>query len=354
MPATRLRAVTTVAALVLSLFFGVLAVRTEVNHTFIFREAPKLNLMAFRDGTIARPFVFRVLTPALMRLADPVVARVIDSGALPDWLGAKIQRVCAKATVRSPPQPCDLVISYCVVAAACAFGFFATMFFVFWQLRAGATLSLCGVLVSFLILNGIFLEGQGFVYDFTVLMFGAMLTLCLLSRRNGCYYALLLPAILTKESLILYIFSFLAINFRVMSRRQLIIHAVLQSAMFAVTYLTILFIFRNTGGPLVWLPALRLQFLAATDMNLSDVLLLLSAGIGLFYRFSAKDRGLKAMSVIIVPWFALFIIGGIGLRVTFEVLPVMILLVTDTIATLITGTPQLRTDDLSAVEVRGG
>lgn len=353
MSATKLRVGTTVAALILSLFLGVLAVRTQVNDTFLFREAPNLNLVAFRDGTISRPFIFRVLTPALMRLVDPALARIIGSGALPDWLAEKIGRVCAKATVRAPPQPCDLVIAYCVVAAACAFGFFAAMFFIFRQLRAGIVLSFFGILFSFLILNGIFIEGQGFVYDFTVLMFSALLTLCLLSGKTGYYYVLLLPAILTKESLILYLFAFLAVNFRVMPRRQLIRHAVLQLAMSSFIYLTILFIFRGASGPLISLRGLWLQFLTITDMTLSGILLLLSTIIGLFYRFSAKDSKLKAMSIMIVPWFVLFIIGGIGLRVAFEVLPVMLLLITDTIATLITGTPQLRTDDLGPEPARG-
>src|ERR1019366_5719799 len=64
----------------------------------------------------------------------------------------------------------------------------------------------------------------------------------------------------------------------------------------------------------------------------------------IFHRFGEKDLFLRRASIVIVPWFVLFLVGGVEkeLRVVFEVFPLVLLLTIDSLVRLVPGVRESR------------
>src|ERR1019366_2894998 len=61
----------------------------------------------------------------------------------------------------------------------------------------------------------------------------------------------------------------------------------------------------------------------------------------IFHRFGEKDLFLRRASIVLAPWFGLFLIGGVEkeLSVIFEVLPLRLLRTIDRLVRLVPGIP---------------
>jgi hypothetical protein len=85
---------------------------------------------------------------------------------------------------------------------------------------------------------------------------------------------------------------------------------------------------------------LPLQIYFFTEhVTLSILLLLVLSLVVVFYRFPEKGLLLRRASIVILPWFCLYLLFGVQreLRVMVEILPLVVLLATDSVSRLILG-----------------
>jgi hypothetical protein len=328
-----------VLAVLLAGFLSFKAVGNQLAETNILRE-DRVSLALYLDGTAYKPFVYRVLTPALVRFAEHTLDVPALVRALPGPLAAKLSGWCA--LVQSNPAPtCDDVAAYAAVAGMQFFVFLLLTYALCMRLFGNPLAALFGLGFTFLVVNAVLLLKLSHVYDFGVMMFVTLLLICI-QRGWSIAFTLLLPlAFLTKETLVLYAGScFLANLGRLDFARNLGLFAVQVLSFAAIHGLVRNHFEANPGlGHEYYLPG-QIYFFTE-QVSISWLLLISFALVLVFYRFPEKDRSLRRAAIVIVPWFVLFMIGGLEkeLRVAFEVLPLLLIFAIDSLLRLVPGLP---------------
>lgn len=324
-------------------FLSYKAAHNQATETMILTE-DRVSLTRYLDGTASRPFAYRALTPILIRFTQNTLNIPGLAHFLPDIAQQKIAYICSKATA-DPAPSCDSVVSYFVVSAGYFFVFLLSIFFITQRLFGRSlAISAGAILLAFWITNAIILLRLSHIYDFGVLMFGTLLLICLEYRTNVLFCMVLALACLNKESSIIYSLAFVFVNMNRMSLPKLATYFAGQLLAFAVIYgcLNIYFGHNEGAGLEFWLWS---QISLLTEkLSLPDVLLLVTAAIVVFYRFPEKNQTLRMSSIVIIPWFLLFMVGGVPreLRVMFEILPLLLLMATDSAVALVLGTRPVR------------
>jgi hypothetical protein len=334
-----IRAALLLLAVLLAGFLSFKAVGNQITETQLLRE-DRVSLATYLDGTAYKPFVYRLLNPALVRLAQDAGAPALLR-ALPEPIAGKLPGWCAAAT-SSPAPTCDQVAAYAAVAGAEFFAFLLLIHAICLRLFGGNPLvALFGLGFAFLGVNAVLLLKLSHVYDFGVLMFVSLLLLCL-QRGWALAFTLLLPfAFLTKETLILYAGAFFLADLGRRDPGRTALLFLVQIVSFAVLHgLARNWFETNPGlGHEYYLPE-QIHFFTE-QIGISWLLLLTFGFVLVFYRFGEKDRMLRRASIVLVPWFVLFLIGGVEkeLRVAIEVVPLLLLLSIDSLLRLVPGLP---------------
>lgn len=331
------RAAGVVLAVLLACFLSWKAVNNQITETQVLRE-DRVSLARYLDGTAFRPFAYRVFTPTLVNIAEHVLHVPAVLRMAPASVQEKFAGFCARATAQ-PPASCDGVVSYFAVAWGACLGFLLLIYAIVQGLFRNPLISLLGMGFAFLTVNAVLLARLSHIYDFSVLCGVSLLLLCL-QRRWILLFTLLLPiAFATKETLVLYAGVGLIANLGYMEPRRNLALFLFQMACFVVVHGLIRWHFAgNAGfGHEYYLPAQISFFTEHIDLRL--LLLMLFAMLLVFYDFPAKAEVLRRSSVVIIPWFVLFMIGGEmrEVRVTFEILPLLILLAFDSLVRLLRG-----------------
>jgi len=331
-----LRAAVLLLAVVLAAFLSFKAVGNQITETNLLRE-DRVNLALYLDGTAYKPFVYRVLNPALIRLAEDIGAPALLR-ALPGPLAEKLPGWCADVAV-TPAPTCDDVAAYVAVAGAECFAFLLLIYAVCLRMFGNPLVALFGLGFAFFGVNAVLLQHLSHVYDFGVLMFVTLLLLCL-QRGWALAFTLLLPlAFLTKETLILYAGGFFLAELRHRTPGRTAALFLVQLASFAVIHGLVRAHFAdNPGlGHEYYLP--QQIYFFTEQISISWLIPMTVALVLVFHRFSEKPLFLRRASIVIVPWFVLFLIGGVEkeLRVIFEVLPLILLLTIDSLVRLVPG-----------------
>ena len=332
------RAAALLVAVVLAAFLGYKAVGNQITETNLLHE-DRVSLALYLDGAAAKPFAYRLLTPALVRAAEALGAPALLR-ALPGPLAERLPGWCAAAT--SVPAPtCDNIAAYVAVAGGQFFVFLLLMHAICLRLFGNPLVALFGLGFAFFGVNAVLLQRLSHVYDFGAMMMVALLLLCL-QRRWAVAFTLLLPlAFLTKETLILYAGGFFLVNLGRMEIGRNLGLFLLQLASFVVIHGLVRAHFAdNPGlGHEYYLP-LQIHYFTE-QITISALIQITVALVLVFHRFGEKDKMLRRVSIVILPWFVLFLIGGVEkeLRVVFEVLPIVLLLTIDSLVRLVPGPP---------------
>jgi hypothetical protein len=330
------RAAVLLLAIPLAAFLSFKAVGNQITETNLLHEA-RVNLALYLDGTAFKPFVYRVLNPTLIRLAEDFGAPALLT-ALPGPLAAKLPGWCAGSTL-TPAPTCDDVAAYVAVAGAEFFAFLLLIYAICLRLFGNPLVALFGLGFAFFCTNAVLLQRVSHVYDFGVLMFVSLLLLCL-QRGWAVAFTLLLPlAFLTKETLVLYAGAFFLADLHRRDPGRTAALFLVQIASFVVIHGLVRAHFAgNPGlGHEYYLPE-QIYFFTE-QITMSWLIPMTVAMVLIFHRFGEKDPVLRRASIVIVPWFVLFLIGGVEkeLRVAIEVLPLLLLLTIDSLVRLVPG-----------------
>jgi hypothetical protein len=323
------------------------AVSNQITETNLLHE-DRVSLAAFIDGTVDKPFAYRVVTPALVRLAQDLRVPALLR-ALPGPLAGKLPGWCALAT-STPAPTCDNVAAYFAVAAAQCFVFLLLIYAVCLRLFNNPLIALFGLGFAFLGANAVLLLKLSHVYDFGVMMFATLLLLCL-QRGWALAFTLVLPlAFLTKETLVLYAGAFFLADLGRRDAARTAAFFLLQLVSFAVIHGLVRAHFAGNPG-LGHEDYLTDQIHFFTEEI--GISLLIQATIALlliFHRFGDKDPALRRASIVILPWFVLVMLGGYKkeLRVVFEVLPLLLLFTIDSLVRLVRMAPHISATHMPA------
>jgi hypothetical protein len=331
-----------VVAVLLAAFLSFKAVSNQITETNILTEN-RVNLARYLDGTAFRPFTYRLLTPVLVGIAQTVLHVPDLIRLMPAYVPQKLAVLCAVAST-DPVPSCDSVMSYVAVAYACFFAFLVTMYCIVQRLFGRPVMSLLAVGFAFLAVNAVLLLKLSHIYDFGVLMLVSWMLLALDARRNILFTVILAIAYTNKETSILYAGVFFAVNFGRMPLRRNLGFFAAQLVLFVIIHGVIREHFaHNEGeGHEYYLP-LQISFFTE-HINLPMFLFMMFALVLVFYRFADKNRTLRRASIVMFPWFVLFMIGGVQreLRVMLEIFPLALLLATDSLGRFVLANPDAR------------
>jgi len=197
------RALCLVLAVVMGLGLAGKAVTNQVTETWVLVEN-RVSLARYLDGTADRPFMHRVLMPGLVRVLEGGIVR---PGLLPAPVRAQMAKFCPLATA-TPRASCDSVIAYLLAGGAACFAYLMLMGACVWVMFRLPWLALAAVPAAYLLTNAIILLRVSHLYDFAVLAGGAALMLAMLAGRPLAFTLLLPLALLTKETLAMYVGGF--------------------------------------------------------------------------------------------------------------------------------------------------
>jgi hypothetical protein len=282
-------------------------------------------------GTDARPYAFRVMTGWLVRL---VLACGLQHLPLP-YLDGVVAKTCP-AIAAATGTACGAVKAYALVALLCAWGFLAATYVAALRVVGGVVWGLAAVLIACLTVNAILLQGYGHLYDFPVLLTATLLFLLAMDQRHAAFLAVFAIACLVKESLAIFALVYVLIGFP-RDHGRAITRFILHSLVFTAIYGWERIHFAdNMGLPFYHYGARHLRYLLDTA-TLPAVLLLLLAIALLVYRLPSKHPALRqAMLVLPLMMIAYFAGGNPGeFRIAFDVFPILLLPVVDTMRQII-------------------
>lgn len=331
------RIVALVVAVLLAGFLSYKAVTNQITETSVLSE-DRVSLSRYVDGTAARPFAYRYLTPVLVRFAKDTLQIPALLRMMPDAVQEKAAFLCTKS-VAQPVASCDEVVSYAVVAYGTFFCFLLTIYAISNRLFGNVLISLSSLFFSFLLVNSILLLGLSHAYDFTVLMVVSLILLCL--ERGWTILSVIAIGLgfVAKETIIIYPLAFFFVNLGRLPLLKNVAYFCGTIALFILVHGAIRLHFSDNigAGHEYYLP-LQIYFFTE-HITLSILLFMVLSLIVVFYRFPRKAQFLRRASIVILPWFVLYLLFGVQreLRVMVEILPLVVLLVTDSVSRLILG-----------------
>jgi hypothetical protein len=312
-------------ASVMAVFIGYYALR----YTGMFTEPQQL-LASNIDATLARPAVFRVLVPSLLRGLYSV----------------------------TPPYLFDLFESIERIHPSHGFRFFVAPFndtstrmlpyyYYILAISIGSLLLIC-ILVSriyrslfpqspfagfmfapyLLLLAAIVSQGVAHLYDFPAMLSALALFYCAINQWTWRYLVILPFACLTKETAILLTLFFAVYNFDLMDRRKLAVAVGLQALTFALVYGAVRYHFRHNGGANVENHLLQnIQWVLRPSIFAIPSILVLT--FLTFFRWQEKPVALRSTLVVMAPALVLFLYGSFHgeIRNLYELFPYAALLI---------------------------
>lgn len=318
-------------AVLLAMFLSYKAVHNQITETQVL-DGPRDNLFDFLTGTAHRPFAYRVLPALLVRFAADGLHLPALIAFAPELLRQKLAGLCLHAATR-PLSGCQDVAAYFAVAWAAFTGFLLLTYASAQALFRTPVASLLAVLLAFFVVDAVLLQRLSHLYDFFVLFDVAFLIYCL-QRRWMLVYMLALPfAYLTKETLGLWAGVFFVVQLGHLPIRRNLLLLGMQVVVYVLLHAAVAWAFAGNAGAghEYYLPE-QIDFFTGS-VTFAILMPLLLAVLLTFHAFPLKHEVLRRTSVVLLPWFVLFMIGGLEreVRVMFEVLPVVILLAFDSL-----------------------
>jgi hypothetical protein len=323
---------------VLCAFLAWKATDNQLSQTY-FGLDPHDSIRRFLAGTQARPFAYRVFTPALIRLAQDVLHVPALWRQAPGFLAHKVPVICARYGA-GLESSCNNILSYFFVGWWLYLGFLLTMFAMARRLFSGSIiLGAANVYLAFALVNAIILRTLSHTYDWGTLLFGALFLWCLLAERPVLFCLLMPIACFNKETAVLFTLPFLLVNLPRLPPARTLLFFALQIASFVVVYGGERLYF--AGNPGTWLEVHLMGqiYLFSEHITLALLFGLLGVVVLAFYRFPDKHPVLRASCIMILPWAVLFLIGAVPreIRDTFEILPLLVLMTMQSLVAFVSG-----------------
>ncbi len=322
--------------LVAAAYLGLALVLTSIwfNSGSRFNSYARAEFVDLIEGTGYRPFVHRLLVPAVVRGARALVGegtreRLIDAHPVFLELGTRYE-------FEDPSYGFELVLCFAVWYLAMA-GFLFGMRAVARALyeRPGSTADLVPLVAAFS-LPMFFAEGAHYLYDPTDLALSTWCIYAIASGRTRLFYVVFAAALLNKETAAVFVALFALARFGRETPGRLGAHLVAQCALVAaLLVLTHVLFGENPGGVVERRLAANLRELAAAGFLLSPerVAALALFACLLFARFESRPAFLRIGLVVPAILAPLYVAGGVWgeIRVFLPAYPILAMLAGETL-----------------------
>lgn len=278
------------------------------------------------DHSAERPYVYRVLSPAIINAGAALLPDALVSGNEGWW-----QRGTPLRRFRKPGESWTLEksvkwhVAYFYLFACLIGALLAARHLARVVCRAPPLFADFAPAVAALFLPLVFHLGA-YLYDFPELLLMLLCLVALAHARSGWFYLLFLAAILNKESNVLLVVFFVAFQWDRLPWRRLLGHVAVQVAIGAMLLVSLRVLFSENGGAtaffsfpvnlVFWLtPSSYVTFfdshapLVPLPRGL-NVVTLFTAGMLLFWAWDEKPREVRRLVVLSalvnLPLFLLF------------------------------------------------
>ncbi len=292
---------------------------------------PDATLRGMVSGTAGRPYVYRMLLPFCVRAAVAVT---------PDALENRLEVGLRKCYVGQGFVNCFRVEAgfeyegfvLLLLMLTSLIGYAVSLFLLSCELpaRTHGAPHVAPVL-GLLALPPFFVFG--YIYDFPVLFLVTCCLYLLVKQRFLSYLALFAVACVNKETSVVLVVAYAMFFYKVLPSRTFLKYGAIQLALFLVVKLAVGWLFRDNPGTVMIVTAEAQFATLMAGFNYSHLLLGLFLFLAIAYRWSEKSRFLKQSLWMFVPLLLLFMLGSCPgeYRVFYEVLPVVVLLTSDTL-----------------------
>ena len=295
---------------------------------------PVFGLIRHLDGTVPRPFAYRILADWLVRLAifinlPRIPLQYLDPIVTVAW---QSQHVLPYATYVQ-------IKAYTIVASGFVWGFLLITYLTALRAFRKAIWAAITTVLGALIVNSLLLHGASQPYDFLTLFFSSLLFLAAL-KQNDIIFVLILPiAFLSKESLFLFVPVYALIAYRAKTMRRVVISMLIQTGIFLGVYGWERARFASNDGTPMYHDIsghLRLIF---DYGDLSAILKISLVCILLLYRLPLKPIALRRSMLVLPILLLLYFIGGAPgeFRIIFDIFPIILLPISGTLLRLVSG-----------------
>lgn len=286
-------------------------------------------------GTAWKPFVYRTLLPSAVRVVSEIVPEAVHNSLTENVESSEFSILVLKKLKWER----EFITEYTI---ATIFMWFALLGFVsaFKNLLVEIYISPDWFsnfisLTALLVLPTMF-QYYSYIYDFPTLFIFTLGLVFLIKRKWSYFLVLFFISCFNKETVILLTLIF-AIHFykneKVASKLYYQLIAA-QLSVFATIKIVLYFLFQNNPGGLVEFHLLDRNYLIFNGYSLSTFIVFLIIILATFSKWKAKPKFLKDALWIAVPLIILtFFLGFLDeLRDYYEVLPIVLLLITYNIA----------------------
>jgi hypothetical protein len=295
----------------------------------------RVSLDAYIDGTVSRPFAYRILLPQILRGIDAVTPA--SAAADLDRLGARIGW-----TGPQNKYPRD-VIWLAVLQFASLIGYALIGASLYSALRkqekSWRQWIVAPVLLLFLV--PIVYKGLGHIYDFTSLFFMVWLLWAMADRRQALYLLVFAASCLNKETTLLMSVAYAAVFFRRMVFGRYVVMLAAQFAIFLAIYVPLRVTYKDNPGSGIQVHWNEQFTYYASHLNNGYVLAIFCMSVVLFvilitFRWNEKPQLLRRAAVMIVPHMALLFYGAAPgeVRNLYEIVPLVSMLILCSVASI--------------------
>lgn len=301
-----------------------LGLDSRLRVTRVVTSASGVTPAAMIDGTGPKPFVLRALVPITVRLIREAIP---DPTARRWWL--KLLRRHPRLVAELPflEWEEERLLDYLIAVAVmnlCLLGFLLAMRALYTQLHGAGWRADLLPLAALASLPFFFQKGTHFLYDFATLMFMALGLLLLERRRFVAWYAVLVLALLNKETAALLVLVFAVRFARVLPNRAWVVHVALQLALVVAVRSLLLHVYRdNPGEPVRWSLSRNLVLIRQHGLDGPTLVLFVVLAVAVVARWRQEPALLKAALVMVPPLCAAYLFAGVygEIRIFYEVVP---------------------------------
>ncbi|MCI5066230.1 hypothetical protein MRY87_10940 [bacterium] len=302
-----------------------------------FNNYSRAKFGAMVEGVGDKPFVMRTLIPTTSRiLALPISIPARERLLAEEPL---IQQFATSFLLKDPRHFPELFIALLLSYLSLLFTLLTLAALARQLLPASREQALLVIPVATAVIPLLFHEGLHYLYDLPALFFATAAMALLVKRSYLLYYCCFSVALFNKETAALFLIFFFASERKVDSRRATALHLLLHASLTLLIKGILEGVYwNNPGGAVenhfhenietIWSAAHAFSFANAAIALLSFVLL--------SSFFTEKHSFLRRSLVLLPVVGAAYIYGGVWgeIRVFYECLPIIILLITDTLIRL--------------------
>lgn len=288
-------------------------------------------------GRADRPFVYRALLPGAVRAVSSIVPSQTRDFVNGSIAGSHLVGPLFRGLGWEEEYWTDYVIALALLYGS-LLGFLLAMRYLCRGVLLTPAWFADGVSLAAVLALPPFFRHYGYIYDFPLLLLFTAALGFMVRRRWWPFLVVFLLGCINKETTILLTMLFV-IHFRAddsMERSVFWKLAAAQLTIFAVVKLALSLAFQGNPGAFVEFHLIDHNLAVLKSYSLSTSILWLGVGLLVFFRWSEKPkflrRGVWILAVLLV--FSLFLGYIDELRGYYEALPVLLLLVAQSVATV--------------------